>query len=268
MKSETVYIDTDNALGSPLGDVDDAYALVAALRGDLPINAIGTVFGNTSERRSFENTTRLLKALGLDIPVLRGAARAGENETEAAAHLSSFHPPATTILALGPLTNLVRTAHLPWREMVVVGANASSRGRWPPWHPHEFNLTKDREATLRIFDSGAPLTFFPLDRLESLRISFSRIRSFTGEIGNLLGRGSWRWLVRGFFVKWRPSFRVCDLIAAMYLVSPELYEMEDTVATIRPNTHVSFGEGTRPVRVLRSYDAEKIWSRFLDLVNQ
>ncbi len=52
------WIDTDNALGSPHGDVDDAFALAALLTAGAPVAALSSVAGNTSEPRAFANTRR------------------------------------------------------------------------------------------------------------------------------------------------------------------------------------------------------------------
>jgi inosine-uridine nucleoside N-ribohydrolase len=47
---EPIFIDSDNALGSPCGDVDDAFAIAALLRSGVPVAALASASGNTSER--------------------------------------------------------------------------------------------------------------------------------------------------------------------------------------------------------------------------
>src|SRR5204863_73046 len=89
-------------------------------------------------------------------------------ESEASRFLAAT-PEPVRIVALGPLTNVAAALEakpeLARRivELVVVGANPASRGRWPPLWPFEFNLTKDRRATSAVLGSEVPLTFVPLD---------------------------------------------------------------------------------------------------------
>jgi inosine-uridine nucleoside N-ribohydrolase len=54
-----ILVDTDNALGSPRGDVDDALAVAPLLASGLPVAAVASVGGNTSEARADANNRRL-----------------------------------------------------------------------------------------------------------------------------------------------------------------------------------------------------------------
>ncbi len=72
-----ILVDTDNALGSPRGDVDDALAVAPLLAGGLPVAAVASVGGNTSEARADENNRRLGALCGYAGPYLRGAAARG-----------------------------------------------------------------------------------------------------------------------------------------------------------------------------------------------
>jgi inosine-uridine nucleoside N-ribohydrolase len=243
-------IDADNALGSPSGDVDDAYAIAAMVRSGAEIAAISAVGGNTSEPLAHENNTRLAKLLGWSGPVLRGP--------EARGLLRTF---PGRILALGPLTNVaVATAA---SEVMIVGATLRTRGRWPGFWPHEFNLIKDRAATRRVFASQLPLTFFPLDVCRTLSIRKRDLDAIEGELGEMLRRGSARWFRRLLLVRATRRFPVYDLVPALYALGEDGFTMEDTTATMRANTLVEFGKGTRTVRVCTRLDAKKLWERFL-----
>ncbi|MFL6245071.1 MAG: nucleoside hydrolase [Thermoanaerobaculia bacterium] len=248
------FIDADNALGSPTGDVDDAYAIAALVRGGAEIAAISSVAGNTPEALAYENNARLAKLLGWHGPVLRGA--------EARSVLRTF---PGRILALGPLTNVsVATAA---SEVMIVGARLHTLGRWPGFWPHEFNLTHDREATHKVFASRLPLTFFPLDVVRMLRIRRRDLDAIEGELGDVLRHGGARWFRQRVLKKPALRFPMSDLIPALYALGEDGFTMEETTATMRANTFVQFGKGTRKVRVCTRLDAKKLWERFLAIVN-
>lgn len=256
-------IDTDNALGSPRGDVDDGLAIAALLRSGLPIAAIASVSGNTSEERAFRNNQALGAACGYVGPYLRGID---------AGSWPVWESVKLRVAALGPLTNIAAALAVRGRldvsEVVLVGGNASSRGRWPPFWPHEFNLTKDRAATRAVFASELPLTIVPLDVAGRLRVGPREIAELEGPLGDLLRRHSRRWLRRSRLLRWSASFPAFDLAAAAYLIDPESVTTEETRVRLHSNTRVEFGRGERKVRVVRDLDRERIWQRFVALVNE
>lgn len=273
----SLLIDSDNALGSPRGDVDDALALAALLRSGLPVAALSSVGGNTSEARADRNNRSLGALCGYPGPYFRGA-QAGEVEdrvdrVDLVVDLWSGDP--VQVLALGPLTNvaaalreLARAGRRPAiSEVVLVGANTSSPGRFPPWWPHEFNLTHDREATRAVFASDLPLTVVPLDVARRLRVGKERFSELRGELGDALRRGSARWLRRSRLLRWSSTFPAFDLLAALYAIDPSLVSTEETTALVHPNLWMEFGKGGRPVRLVRDFDDEGCWRLFVELVN-
>jgi inosine-uridine nucleoside N-ribohydrolase len=248
------FVDADNAFGSPSGDVDDAYAIAALVRGGAEIAAISAVGGNTSEALAYENNARLARLLDWHGPVLRAA--------EARGMLRTF---PGRILALGPLTNVaVATAA---SEVMIVGATLHTRGRWPGLWPHEFNLTEDRAATQKVFASHLPLTFFPLDVVRMLSIRRHALDPIEGELGEVLRKGSARWFRHRLLKKGTRLFPMSDLIAALYALDEDGFTMEATTATMHANTLVEFGKGTRKVRVCTRLEAEKLWERFVTTLN-
>lgn len=235
---DALLIDSDNALGSPRGDVDDAFALAALFQSGLPIAAVTPVAGNTSKEMADRNN----RALG-EICGYRGPWDAGEIKGP------------VRFLALGPLTNLA-SCKLEVSEAILVGGNLTSRGRFPPWWPHEFNLTKDREATRKVFASDIPLTVVPLDVTRRLRISPEDLQ------GHFLQEGSRRWARRSLLLRGSQRFPVFDLAAAAYVIDPSLVTVEETTARLRPNLYVEFGKGDRRLRIVRDLDPELIWRLF------
>jgi inosine-uridine nucleoside N-ribohydrolase len=263
-----LLIDTDNAAGSPRGDVDDAFAVAALLRSGLPVVAVASVAGNTSEAMADRNNRVLGGMCGYRGPYLRGVEAGDVPDRIDRADL--WGNGALRCVALGPLTNLaalLARGGAAISEVVLVGANLTSRGRFPPWWPHEFNLTKDPAATRAVFASGLPLTVVPLDVARTLRAGPGDLRDIRGELGELLRRHSARWSRRSLVVRGSRRFPVFDLAAAAYVLDPSLVTVEETKGRLHPNLWVEFGHGGRPLRVVRKLDAAAIWRRFRELVS-
>ncbi|HEX9941568.1 MAG TPA: nucleoside hydrolase [Thermoanaerobaculia bacterium] len=261
-----LLLDTDNALGSPSGDVDDAFALAALLRSGLPVAAIASVGGNTSEDQADRNNRALGELCGYRGRYLRGV-QAGDvpDRIDRAADLWEDGP--LCFVALGPLTNLAAVLGKGTiSEVVLVGSNTSSPGRFPPWWPHEFNLTRDREATRAVFASDLPLTVVPLDVARRLRAGRRELAELRGPLGDFLRRHSRRWRRRSLLVRGSPSFPVFDLLAAMYLIDPASVTMEESRASLHRNAWVEYGTGDRRLRVVRDFDRGAVWHRFTALV--
>lgn len=261
-------IDTDNAAGSPSGDVDDAFAIAALLHSSLPVSALSSVAGNTTEAWADRNNRALGKLCRYGGRYLRGV-QAGDvpDWIDRAAELWRDGP--VRFLALGPLTNLA--ALLPARpaisEVVLVGGNLTSRGRFPPWWPHEFNLTKNPAATRAVFASALPLTIVPLDVARRLRIGPGEIKALPGELGEFLRRHCARWARRSLLIRGSRRFPVFDLAAAAYAIEPTLASVEETQGRLHSNLWIEFGRGERRLRVVRDLDLEGVWRLFDRLVS-
>jgi inosine-uridine nucleoside N-ribohydrolase len=265
-----VLIDTDNAAGSPMGDVDDAFALVALLLSGLPVAALSSVGGNTSEAQADRNNRSLGDLCGYGGPYLRGIEAEEVPDRIDRADLWTGGP--LRFIALGPLTNLAavldRNHRAAISEAVLVGGNLSSLGRFPPWWPHEFNLTENPDATRAVFASDLPLTVMPLDVARWLRIGPGELKALPGELGESLRRHAARWVRRSLLIRGSFRFPVFDLAAAAYAIDPSLVTVEETRARLHPNLWLEFGQGDRPLRVVRALDTEAIWKLFADLVSE
>lgn len=250
-----LLIDTDNALGSPKGDVDDGLAIAALLKSGLPVAGVASVAGNTSEERADRNNRELGALCGYAGPYFRGAA--------------AWPPGPLRVLALGPLSNVAAALarQQPVSEVVLVGGNSTSPGRFPPWWPHEFNLTKDRPATRAVFASDLPLTVVPLDVARRLGVGKPDLAQLRGPLGGLLRDQSRRWLRRSRLLRWSSTFPAFDLVAALYAIDPAGIEVEETRVRVHPNVWIEFGAGERRVKVVRGFDRDELWRRFVALVN-
>jgi inosine-uridine nucleoside N-ribohydrolase len=260
-----LLIDSDNAAGSPRGDVDDAFAIAALLRGGLPVAGLASVAGNTSEARAARNNRTLGELCGFAGPYLRGVRAGDVPDRIDRSGLWDQGPPR--FLALGPLTNLAAVLDRRIEEAVLVGSNLTSRGRFPPWWPHEFNLTKDPAATRAVFASDLPLTLIPLDVARRLRIGPGELRGLEGPLGDFLRRRSVRWSRRSLLRRGSRRFPVFDLAATAYAIDPSSMDLEETRVRLHGNLWVEYGAGDRKVRVVRGLDPERIWGRFTAIVN-
>lgn len=252
-----IFIDSDNALGGGRGNVDDGFAIAALLCSGAPVVALASVAGNASEEQANANHRALAARCGFRGVHLRSF--------QAADFLNRLGAPVT-VAALGPLTNIAAAIQqqpdCSWCEqLVVVGGNPASRGRWPPLWPYEFNLTADRWAARRAFDSPARWTIVPLNVLDRLWASRERLAELRGPIGEYLCSKSERWLAV------KPRFRIGDLIAAMYLIDPSLVQVRLVRARMHRNGWIQFGRGEKDVGLVVDFDGDLLWRRFVEILN-
>jgi inosine-uridine nucleoside N-ribohydrolase len=207
-----LWVDTDLALGAARGDVDDGLALAAVVRA-APERLLGVsaVTGNTDGATAHDCIGRLLEALGSACP------RSGE--TDAPAALVAL-PAGTSVLAIGPPTNLIAAARLdagfPARVGVRVVGGVHRRWRHPLLPLFDLNL---RGAAGRRFRELGfrERRMFPLDVVRRLRIDADDLDRLagTGPAGEYLARHSRRWLARAPLRYLRRSFPAWDLVAAL-----------------------------------------------------
>lgn len=266
-ESVPIFIDSDNALGSPFGDIDDGFALAALMKSQIPIIKISTIFGNTSEPLAYRNTQQLAKICGFKGAVIRGAATRWAHDSEAARELASYGSPLR-ILALGPMTNIAlalnRNSGLPnpIQELVFLGTNFSVP--LPAWRFFDFNQWKDPKSFRTVFDSKIKLTFIPCNIARRLRITRYALNEIPGELGVYLRLNSTRWFRRARFLKRTQSVPVWDLVAALYMIDPKQFNTIDTAATLGRRGDVTYGLGeARPVEVVVDFDPESLWQTFL-----
>jgi inosine-uridine nucleoside N-ribohydrolase len=180
-------------------------------------------------------------------------------------------PEPIRYLALGPLTNLAASvapgAPLP-AEAIIVGGNLSSPGRWPPWFPFEFNLTKDARALRTVWASPLPLTLLPLDVARSMRVTRADLKAIHGPIGCYLRQNSSRWFTRSRLLKWSSTIPLYDLPAAIYAIDSGAAPITEQYADLHSNGWIDFRRGSRQVRVIRSFDRDRIWGRFLTVLGR
>jgi inosine-uridine nucleoside N-ribohydrolase len=233
----SLWLDLDLALGARRGDVDDGFALAAALcahmLGEARLVGVSAVFGNTEAPTAFRCARALCDAVGCDVRVYAGARASGDHDTEAARAIAAL-PEGTELLALGPLTNvhaaLLRDPGLAVRVRTsIVGGNLSSWGRWAPYWPFEFNLAKDIAAAQHVFATQGERRLFLLE-------TCARLRAGAGDLvrwrrGDTLARrlavGSWRWLAYTPLRYQSLRFPLWDLVPVLTALGAEFRVREE-----------------------------------------
>ena len=184
-------IDTDTAS-------DDAVALVMALRHpEVRVEAITVVAGNVPVEQGVQNALYTVELTGTDVPVyqgmgapllrphesaqhvhgsdgmgdinldLYGRTPAPEHATDVLQEFINRYPGETTLVTLGPLTNvalaLLRDPSLASkvRNCVIMGGTGRGHGNVTP--VAEYNIWVDPEAAHRVFTSGLDVTMIGLD---------------------------------------------------------------------------------------------------------
>lgn len=177
---------------------DDAVAIMmAAAAPELSLDMITVTAGNQTLPKTLNNTLNLCDDLGIDVPVYAGAtgplmrelvpaarihgesgfdgpifkprkkqAEKGHAVNALIEYLMDAIPGSTTIIALGPLTNIALAMKLEPSissrigELILMGG-AIGRGNVTP--SAEFNIHADPEAAKIVFGSGAAVTMIGLD---------------------------------------------------------------------------------------------------------
>ncbi len=181
--ADSVWIDTDVSIGSPLREVDDAFALVLAFHSrELRITGISTSFGNASlpsvDRVAREMINRFGSSARLsERNVFAGACGPGHlgHATAASEALAAaLRRQRLTYIAIGPLTNLATLLQLhpelaPRIKRVVFlgGMVAGERltfGQNKTLVIHDANVAKDPGPCPSCFDRVFPFSCSQLAR--------------------------------------------------------------------------------------------------------
>lgn len=217
MGKTQIWIDTDIALGSRRGDVDDGFALAAVLAApEVEVVGISAVAGNTDAASAADNARALLAAFGRppgSVPVVSAA--------EAPARLAAL-PACTSVLALGPLTHPVAAAALdpefPRRVEVRAVGSVVNRRRYPMLSFFCLNFRHDPAAGNAFMKlPWRQRRLCPLDVVQRLRCGkhdLERLASLGGPAA-YLADGSRRWLRQSPWRYLSRRFPAWDLVAAL-----------------------------------------------------
>ncbi len=266
-----MIIDTDPG-------VDDAIAILMALASpDVEVVGLTSVGGNVPRARTTRNALALLQAAGRsDIPVAKGASRPLRGRY---AYAPQFHGPGglslrlrepvtvpvaegaveflysglthdlgeTTLVALGPLTNLAR---LLWqrpialeqaRNIVVMGGAVDGPGNVTP--KAEFNIYCDPVAAEIVLASGLPVSLVDLPACRQVSIGREEALGLRSE--HPLGKLTLD-LLQGWFRKGpaRERFEFYDPLAMALALDPVVATVAKVDLDVGLEENDSWGETT------------------------
>ncbi len=254
MSKRPIIIDTDPG-------IDDALALAIALFSEeLDVRLITTVAGNVSLEHVTQNTLRLLRFFGKDVPVAKGAAQPLIAEFVDASNVHGktgmegydFPEPGEELLlqehavnamrrvimeseepiTLVPIATLTNIALLfamypevksNIKEIVMMGGSASRGNKGVM---SEFNVATDPEAAQMVFQCGLPIVMAGLDvGLKALVLpeDSEEIKKM-GKTGDMAYHLFKRYRGGSFGT----GLKMYDSCAVAYLLCPELFTVEET----------------------------------------
>ncbi len=290
-----VLIDTDPG-------TDDAIALLMALGGgsSLDVGGLTTVGGNVRLADATRNALAVLEYLHRDdVPVARGASRPLSRSYP---YAYRFHGPRgltarlptpttttlaeravdflqrkleerstrTTILALGPLTNVARLLrlhpdtprHVP--HLVIMGGAVGVPGNVTPYA--EFNFYSDPRAAQEVLASGMEITLVDLRVCRQAAISrqgAARLKA-GGPAARLAGT-----ILSGWFRRNpdKDAYELCDPVAMAAVLEPGILRTQRRRVDVETRQgdrlgETTFVEGRGTVRVSTALDTERFFELF------
>ncbi len=250
MTRRRVWIDTDPAVTSGNGEVDDVFALVQGLRSpELEIVGISATHGNASRDHGFAMAKELVARCGRDdVPVYAGCASAEDTADNEAilAMRSALAKGPLAIAALGPMTTITAALAHPdamlanVEEVVFVGGRRKGLEFLAMPHQTEpfrdFNFEQDVAATQTLLDLGVPLVLAGWESASQLWLKPAHLDDLRGSgdaTAMWLADSARRWQKRWVEQLGAPGFTPFDTLAIGWLTHPELFATHDWPVAIQ-----------------------------------
>lgn len=263
-----VWIDTDIAIGSPIREVDDAFALFLAVRSpELQIAGISTSYGNAPLEATTAAATDFVSRLKKDVRIYPGARSRHDlgRETIATRGLAEAlrKSPGLTYVALGPATNLATFQRLHpklssrIRRVIFLGGTPEGAdllfGSARRIRVHDANVLKDAPALSEILKSQWPITLVPVATAAKMTINKANLENIGrgGKAGQFLQDKSkvWLWFWTGFLQE--NGAPVFDCAAILAAAKPAALRFERRFVALRDPGNLivvnSFRPGSRAV---------------------
>jgi purine nucleosidase len=266
----TVWIDTDVSIGSPIREVDDAYALVLAFHSpEIRLAGISTTYGNAPLGHTTRAAQELVREFGATANIkpdqvfagARSADDRGRRNEASEALARALEKDSVTYLALGPLTNLATFLQLHpslgrrIERVIFVGGQAEGTtlafGPNRSFRIHDANVFKDPRATAAVLQTKIPLTLASAAAGSNLTLDENDLRELErqGGAGSYLSRRSKVWLWFWTHVAGTNGGPIFDALAVVAATRPELVVMEKRSAKMDEKGNLRVGlKGSRPVR--------------------
>jgi pyrimidine-specific ribonucleoside hydrolase len=276
-----VWIDSDVSIGSPIREVDDAYALALALRSpEIRIAGLSTTYGNAplghTTGAAREIVRRFGQPAGLSVthihPGARSASELGRRTEASEALAAELKKRRLTYIALGPLTNLAtflrlhpKSASRLERVIFLGGQPPGTRLAFGPrksFHIHDANVFKDPAATAVLLRSNIPLTVIPVATASKLAIDAADLRDLatSGGTGSYLSRRSRIWLWFWTNVVKEKGGAIFDALAIIAASQPRLLGTEQRFAEMDRDGNLLVTarqtNGARPIRYCLGFAPE------------
>jgi len=258
---------------------DDAVAiLLAGALNSIEFLGITSVAGNSYVKNTTRNALIIVENAGLNIPVCEGCSKPlvrnqivapdihGESGLEGAelplpkkakdprkavqfiSEMIRENPNEVTIVAVGPLTNIANFVIdyeelIPLvKELVIMGGGINFGNTTPV---AEFNIYADPEAAQIVFNSGMPITVFPLDVTHQTKIYMNEIKKMQKYSSNIVSKMGL--LLEFFHQTYYDIFKIegaplHDPCTIAYLKDPEIFEYEDYYCQIETKGELTYGQ--------------------------
>lgn len=229
-----VIFDCDSTVGLPGKPMDDALALLYLLGRPEEAQVLGITctFANGTVDEVYRSTTALLKEIQrTDIPLLRGAGIGEDPGSEAARFIVdtvNAHPGEISLVAIGSLTNLYGayllddTVFTKTEEIVLMGGYTAPV-LYHGFHLEELNFSVNPAAAACVLNHGRNISI--LTGNNTLEPSYLPKEEFLLKMGSgyIAEKCGYRFDVQGN--RYGNPISYCwDVVAAVYLLHPELYE--------------------------------------------
>lgn len=235
-----IIVDFDNTMGVEGRDVDDGLAFLYLLaQQDVHIEAVCTSYGNSDIDTVTQNTQRVFRELGLDIPLYRGAASPRNPQSAASQYLAQAAAECLGELHLvvtGSTTNIRGALAHDERFLDNVGSISLMGGVTETLAINgrimdELNLSCDPDATMLALAAPCPVTVATAQNC--LPAFFTR-----EDLANNFGEDSWLLDKCGYWFAdmerayhWH-GWTCWDVVAAAALVHPELFHWDEMDVTL------------------------------------
>ena len=231
-----ILFDCDSTVGLPGKPMDDVLALIYLLGNPDKCDVLGITctFANGTAREVYTSTKAFLREIGrTDIPLLPGA-EAGEDPRSSAARFLAdtvnAHPGELSLVAIGSMTNLYGAYLLDHdlfskvKELVLMGGYTAPvlyHGR----HLEELNFSVNPEAAACVLKTGRNISI--LTGNNTLGPSFLPQEEFLEKLGGSYVAEKCGYRFDDQKKRYGSAISYCwDVVAAVYLLHPELYADE------------------------------------------
>lgn len=233
-----VILDCDNTIGLKEKDVDDGLAFLFLLgREDIDLMAVTSVFGNSSLDDTYSTTEGMLSDFKLKdkIAHYKGAAEAGDHQTEAAEYLAEVaaeNKNEITLIAIGPLTNLYAAWKIDndffknLKEIIIMGGVTEAL-QFGEKVIDELNFSCDPEAAEKVLKAEVPVALMSGNLCLAARFgekSWRRVnRSKNSAVRAYISDKIKHWYKYSSEMIGLTGFYMWDVVAVVYMLSPEIF---------------------------------------------